>query len=152
MNFTEYVNEVAKFDIYPSEYNQYVLATTGITSELGECIGVLHKAIRSNQSPEETRERLSAEIADVLWYVAKLYRCDNNGYNHIGAYNGNERTLVALSSLIFVHYDSIGYILMVIDNIAKSYNITMDMLYKISIAKLTDRFLRNTINGYGSDR
>lgn len=152
MNFTEYVEEVAKFDIYPSEYNQYILATTGITSELGECIGVLHKAIRSNQSPSETRERLANELADVLWYVAKLYRCDENGYNHVSEYNGNERTLVALHSLLFVHYDSIGYTLMVIDNIAKQYGITMSMLYNISIAKLTDRFMRNVINGYGSDR
>lgn len=74
MNFNEYQEAASKTALYPNRGNNLTYPVLGLASEAGEVAGKYKKVIRDAGGvvkPEE-REKLLAEVGDVLWYVAAI--------------------------------------------------------------------------------
>lgn len=82
MNFKQYMDFTNTTAIYPDDHALEYLAL-GLASEAGEVAGVLKKKIRDNTSFSETREKLKAELGDVMWYVAQLCYLHDLDIDHI---------------------------------------------------------------------
>jgi NTP pyrophosphatase (non-canonical NTP hydrolase) len=80
MDFANYQLRTSQTAIYPPEKALEYL-TLGLVSEAGEVAGKVKKIIRDHDSvlTEENKEKLLAEIGDVLWYIAQL--CETLGTN-----------------------------------------------------------------------
>ena len=82
LTFNRYQAEAKKTAIYPKMcvYNadnhfvaaNWVYPLLGLTNEAGELAGKLKKVIRDcgGDITEDVREKLKAELGDVLWYLA----------------------------------------------------------------------------------
>ncbi len=73
LGFAEYQARAEETAIYPAE-SKVTYPIIGLLSEAGEVAGKLKKLIRDGQSkitPEFTKA-ISAELGDVLWYVAAV--------------------------------------------------------------------------------
>ena len=56
--------------IYPKD-RVFVYLTAGIAEEAGEVAGKFKKSVRDNWQYDVFKERVAAELGDVLWYVAR---------------------------------------------------------------------------------
>ncbi len=74
MNFDEYQTRSRETAIYPDRGSNYVYPTLGLAGEAGEVAEKVKKVIRDKNGimDQETKEKLSKELGDVLWYVAQL--------------------------------------------------------------------------------
>lgn len=74
MNFDEYQTRSGETAIYPDRGSNYVYPTLGLAGEAGEVAEKVKKVIRDKDGimDEETKEKISKELGDVLWYVAQL--------------------------------------------------------------------------------
>lgn len=74
MTFDEYQSEAASTAVYPGIGNNFVYPTLGLTGEAGEVAEKIKKIIRDKNGKidSESRESLSKELGDVLWYIAAL--------------------------------------------------------------------------------
>lgn len=73
MTFTEYCLHASDTARYPRDRGlEYVVA--GLVGEAGELAGEYSKSIRddSGEVTPERRERLLAELGDVLWFAARV--------------------------------------------------------------------------------
>lgn len=71
MDFKQYQEESRQFAIYK---DSVIYPTLGLASEAGEVCGKVKKILRDSQgyySPED-KKNISAELGDVLWYIANL--------------------------------------------------------------------------------
>lgn len=71
MDFKEYQQEAKQFAIYK---DPVIYPALGLASEAGEVCGKVKKILRDSQgyySPED-KKNISAELGDVLWYIANL--------------------------------------------------------------------------------
>jgi NTP pyrophosphatase (non-canonical NTP hydrolase) len=71
MDFKEYQQEAKLFAIYK---DSVIYPALGLASEAGEVCGKVKKILRDSQgyySPED-KKNISAELGDVLWYIANL--------------------------------------------------------------------------------
>lgn len=74
LTLNEYQQAAARTAAYPNRGDNLIYPVLGLASEAGEVAGKLKKVIRDADgrlSPEQ-RERLLAEVGDVLWYVAAV--------------------------------------------------------------------------------
>jgi NTP pyrophosphatase (non-canonical NTP hydrolase) len=74
MNFEEYQKFADTTAIYPNKGHNYVYVTLGLAGEAGEVAEKIKKVIRDKGGviDEATKEELTKEIGDVLWYCAQL--------------------------------------------------------------------------------
>lgn len=71
MNFTEYQIFTRSTIAYsPEKEKSYV--ERGLVGEVGEVLGVLAKYDRGDFGEEELHKRLSSELGDILWFLARL--------------------------------------------------------------------------------
>lgn len=57
--------------VYPKKYNISYPAL-GLAEEAGEVAGKIKKMMRDNIQLEDQKEKIEAEMGDVLWYLAAL--------------------------------------------------------------------------------
>ena len=74
MNFLQYQTRSRETAIYPDRGSNYVYHTLGLAGEAGEVAEKIKKVIRDKNGimDQETKEKISKELGDVLWYVAQL--------------------------------------------------------------------------------
>lgn len=78
MTFNTYQDSTAETAIYPDagegNINGIVYTTLGLSGEAGEIPNKVKKILRDSQGiiTQETREAISLELGDVLWYAARL--------------------------------------------------------------------------------
>jgi NTP pyrophosphatase (non-canonical NTP hydrolase) len=74
MTFEEYQNEAKKTAIYPNCGKNFIYPTLGLAGEAGEVSEKVKKIIRDKGGviDKETKEELTKELGDVLWYVSQI--------------------------------------------------------------------------------
>lgn len=74
LSFQEYQDRSKETAIYPDKGNNFVYPTLGLSGEAGEVAEKMKKVLRDKGGvvDDETRQELSKELGDVLWYVANL--------------------------------------------------------------------------------
>ena len=88
MNFSEYQEKAVATAIYP-EIHKIMYPTLGLTNEAGEVAGKVKKVYRDEDgifSPTALAT-ISAEIGDVLWYMAALCRDLGINLQDVAAHN-----------------------------------------------------------------
>lgn len=75
MNATDYQKRTSDTAIYPREMADFYLVA-GLESEVGELCALYKRRIRDG-AVTDFRDKLSAELGDVMWYIAQL--CEVNG-------------------------------------------------------------------------
>ena len=72
----DYLDDYQKFTrttaIYPTHQALNYL-TMGLVSEAGEVAGVVKKWVRGDMTTATMHDRLSSELADILWYWVRLF-------------------------------------------------------------------------------
>ncbi|MDD3445536.1 MAG: nucleoside triphosphate pyrophosphohydrolase family protein [Zavarzinia sp.] len=76
--------------IYPADRALEYLAL-GLASEAGEVAGVVKKWIRDGAAEDVLRDKLSAEMGDVCWYLAEL--CNAAGLDLAEVFAANRTKL-----------------------------------------------------------
>lgn len=76
--------------IYPADRALEYLAL-GLASEAGEVAGVVKKWIRDGAAEDVLRDKLSAEMGDVCWYLAEL--CNAAGLDLAEVFAANRKKL-----------------------------------------------------------
>jgi NTP pyrophosphatase (non-canonical NTP hydrolase) len=71
--FLDYQSRAKETAIYPS-HARVTYPALGLAGEAGEVANKVKKVIRDNNGvvPETTRQAISQELGDVLWYMASL--------------------------------------------------------------------------------
>ena len=74
MDFDEYQTLSRETAIYPDKDGNFVYPTLGLAGEAGEVAEKVKKVIRDKNGimDRETKDKISKELGDVLWYVAQL--------------------------------------------------------------------------------
>jgi NTP pyrophosphatase (non-canonical NTP hydrolase) len=74
MDFRDYQTRSRETAIYPDMGSNFVYPTLGLAGEAGEVAEKVKKVIRDSggEITEDTRELITKELGDVLWYVAQL--------------------------------------------------------------------------------
>lgn len=74
MTFDEYQTKSRVTALYPNAGKDFVYPTLGMVGEAGEVADKIKKVIRDKGGvmDEETKEEISKELGDVLWYLAQL--------------------------------------------------------------------------------
>lgn len=75
MNLNDYMVFTRETAIYPEEFAVEYCAL-GLSSEVGECLGLLKKEIRDGRTIDND---MFKELGDVAWYWVRL--CDEFGFN-----------------------------------------------------------------------
>tara|TARA_E500000178_G_C16954999_1_gene723220 strand:+ start:553 stop:876 length:324 start_codon:yes stop_codon:yes gene_type:complete len=71
MNFYEYQLNAIKTAVYPKRYSVSYPAL-GLAEEAGEVAGKIAKMMRDEIPMEKQKEKIEAEMGDVLWMLAAL--------------------------------------------------------------------------------
>lgn len=71
INFYEYQMKSLTTAVYPKKYSISYPAL-GLAEEAGEVVGKIKKMMRDNIQLEDQKEKIEAEMGDVLWYLAAL--------------------------------------------------------------------------------
>ncbi len=74
ITFEEYQKKSRETAIYPDVGKNFIYPALGLAGETGEVMEKLKKVIRDKNGliDEETKNKLSKELGDVLWYIAQL--------------------------------------------------------------------------------
>lgn len=74
MNFKEYQKKSRKTAIYPKKGKNFIYPTLGLAGEAGEVAEKIKKVLRDKDGriDQNTREEMSKELGDVLWYISQL--------------------------------------------------------------------------------
>lgn len=89
MTFEEYQKSSRRFVIYPNPGSNISYPTLGLANEAGEVAGKVKKVFRDgNGIPNnEEKEKIAAEIGDVLWYCAQLATEIETSLDDIASHN-----------------------------------------------------------------
>jgi len=71
INFYDYQRKAVTTAVYPKTYNISYPAL-GLAEEAGEVAGKIAKMMRDNIKLEDQKEKIQAEMGDVLWMLAAL--------------------------------------------------------------------------------
>jgi len=71
INFDEYQKKAITTAVYPKVYTISYPAL-GLAEEAGEVAGKIKKMMRDSIPLAEQKEKIEAEMGDVLWYLANL--------------------------------------------------------------------------------
>lgn len=149
MNWTEYKEACKKYAQFP-EMDAHAYLYFGYWNEVGEVFGVLKKHLRGDFSKEEFREKLKAELGDVMWYIAMI----DNYYGHDVSFALSVPQKHHKFSLL-LKYTTIQnprILANVVEGIAGDYDITLSEILQYNIDKLEDRLQRDVIKGSGDNR
>lgn len=74
MTFEEYQVASRKTALYPNTGSNFIYPTLGLVGEAGEVAEKIKKVLRDADGvlTDETREKITKELGDVLWYLAQL--------------------------------------------------------------------------------
>ncbi len=74
LSFEEYQRKSRETAVYPDAGNNFIYPALGLSGETGEVLEKIKKVIRDKEGKidEETKEKISKELGDVLWYIAQL--------------------------------------------------------------------------------
>ncbi len=74
MDFNEYQQKSRRTAKYPAIGHPVIYPTLGLVNEAGEVAGKIKKVFRdkNGEITPETHAALSAELGDVLWYLAQV--------------------------------------------------------------------------------
>ncbi len=74
MTFEEYQKISRETAIYPNKDKNFIYPTLGLVGEAGEVAEKIKKILRDKNGviDEQTKEDLSKELGDVLWYLSQL--------------------------------------------------------------------------------
>ena len=80
MNFDDYQNKAAKYDLFDEVVNLYdvgfIEKVLGLVGEAGETADKIKKILRDKDGvvSDGDRELISKELGDTLWYIAAIAR------------------------------------------------------------------------------
>ncbi len=74
MTFEEYQKESRKTAVYPNAGKNFIYPTLGLAGESGEVAEKIKKVLRDKNGAidDATKQEISKELGDVLWYVAQI--------------------------------------------------------------------------------
>ena len=176
-----YIEVSSKTAIYPNagtiEGLTYV--RVGLLSELGECYGVVKRAMRDSGG-ELDKDAMALEVGDLLWYTAQYAKCsfgekaketwrsflvvrqlimeDDIGffYKESGPLTTCLEILDAAFASITEHADDPEYTLFqlvkLLERLAKALGRTLEEIAIENAAKLEDRKQRGKLQGKGDKR
>lgn len=96
MDFTAYQHATATTAVYPSQGGAYLgdltgllYVTLGLNGEAGEVAEQVKKALRDDNGviTAERREKLTKELGDVLWYLARAAAELDLDLGHVADFN-----------------------------------------------------------------
>ncbi len=89
MQFNDYQKESRKTAVYPKIGENFFYPTLGLAGEAGEVCEIVKKIHRDRGDvpSDEDRERISAELGDVLWYIAQVASEFNLDLDDVAAHN-----------------------------------------------------------------
>lgn len=89
MTFEEYQKNSRKTAMYPAVGEKFVYPALGLAGETGEVLEKVKKICRDKggKVDEETKQELSKEMGDVLWYLAQLATEFDLSFNDIAESN-----------------------------------------------------------------
>jgi NTP pyrophosphatase (non-canonical NTP hydrolase) len=70
LRFDQYQHKAMRYAVYPNLGNNWVYPVLGLCGECGEIANKLKKVLRDGI--EVDKDQLTAELGDILWYVAAL--------------------------------------------------------------------------------
>ena len=89
MDFNDYQTKSRGTAKYPAIGHAVIYPTLGLVNEAGEVAGKIKKVFRDKDGElsAEPREALTAELGDVLWYLAQVATELNLSLDEIAEYN-----------------------------------------------------------------
>lgn len=89
MTFEEYQKLSRETALYPNKDNNFIYPTLGLAGEAGEVSEKIKKVLRDKNGviDEATKQELSKELGDVLWYVAQLCTELNLSFDEVAKMN-----------------------------------------------------------------
>lgn len=89
MTFEEYQKLSRETALYPNKDNNFIYPTLGLAGEAGEVSEKIKKVLRDKNGivDEMTKQELSKELGDVLWYVAQLCTELNLSFDEVAKMN-----------------------------------------------------------------
>lgn len=89
MTFEEYQTQSRKTAKYPNAGNNFIYPTLGLAGESGEVAEKIKKVLRDKSGiiDETTKQEITKELGDVLWYVAQLSTELGLSLNNVAAEN-----------------------------------------------------------------
>jgi len=125
-------------------------AELGALAEIGEVAGLFQKALRDGVPVD--RDRLCAELGDVLWYAAAQSTLDGDDLRDSGRYTRDKDPLRAWGRVVghCIDYppDAVSWV----SAMASAHGITLADVMRRNLEKLGERAATGTIGGSGEDR
>ena len=89
MTFKDYQKQSRKTAIYPNVGKNFIYPTLGLAGETGEVVEKIKRILRDKNMAisEKTKEELTKEMGDVLWYLAQLATELNLSLDKIASFN-----------------------------------------------------------------
>lgn len=93
MNFDDYQNKAAKYDLFDEVVNLYdvgfIEKVLGLVGEAGETADKIKKILRDKDGvvSDGDRELISKELGDTLWYIAAISRYLNVSLSEVAQGN-----------------------------------------------------------------
>jgi NTP pyrophosphatase (non-canonical NTP hydrolase) len=74
MDFNDYQKKSRKTALYPAIGHKVIYPTLGLVNEAGEVAGKVKKIFRDKAGKigEEEKDKIKAELGDVLWYLSQV--------------------------------------------------------------------------------
>lgn len=179
MTYKEYQDAAKRFKTYPEELKEEYLSL-GMRGEAGEVCDKVKKLIRDfgwkpgDPIPDDQKKGIALELGDVMWYAA-MYALEHNKSMATGSRMNeakpvnsiffdpatyNSKTLIgdAINMYNYVNYcslvraDMVQWVVLSVGEVARCIDITLNDICEMNINKLSDRLVRNKINGSGDER
>jgi len=106
MNFDDYQKKSRRTAIYPNQGKNFIYPTLGLVGEAGEVAEKIKKVLRdkNNKFDQETKDKISKEMGDVLWYLTQLATELNLSLDEIA--NDNIKKLMSRKKRGVLHGDN----------------------------------------------
>jgi NTP pyrophosphatase (non-canonical NTP hydrolase) len=139
MNFKEYIEASKRTDADLGERNS-VHWQLGIFNEFGELTSPLKKSWVKNENPLINSDKLTDELGDVCWYLAKGCRITNFEVSLTYAYEERSNIIDIIKSFckVYIEEDIMG-MFCTLQNFCNLYEIDFEEALDKNIAKLQVR-------------
>jgi NTP pyrophosphatase (non-canonical NTP hydrolase) len=87
MTFDDYQIQALKTAVYPKQGENIFYPTIGLAGEVGELANKVKKLMRGDYDLRDSKDAISAELGDVLWYCAAIASELNISLGAIAQYN-----------------------------------------------------------------
>lgn len=177
MTYNEYKAGARTTATYPEELSAEYL-TLGIRGEGGEVCDKVKKMIRDygwkpgDRIPQDCVRGIALELGDVMWYAANLAhetkvkmgigKCDDDDSvdrNYYDPAYYNSRNLVSMAKRMMdtiteesVGKSYVGWVINAVGAVAACIGMKLSEICHMNLDKLSDRKLRDKLNGEGDYR